>query len=82
MAVVFFQNLADRQDVFAALDEGSGDPVHVHAAAEFDIVGVCIGNSRQVDGMPGTATRLRSLILPLLRIFRMDVLAFDADNFR
>ena len=82
MAVVFFQNLADRQDIFAALDEGSGNPVHVHAAAEFDIVGVCIGNSRQVDGNARYGNAFTVAHLAAVEDFRMDVLAFDADNFQ
>ena len=82
MAVVFFQNLADRQDIFAALDERSGNPVHIHAAAKFDVGGIGFRNGRQVDGNARYGNALAVAHLAAVEDLRMDIFAFDADNFQ
>ena len=82
VAVVFFQNLADRQDIFAALDERSGNPVHIHAAAKFDVGGIGFRNGRQVDGDARYGNALAVAHLAAVEDLRMDIFAFDADNFQ
>ena len=81
-AVVFFQNLADRHDVLAALDKGSGDPVHIHADAEFNVCGVRFRNGRQIDGDARHGDALAVAHLAAVEDLRMDILAFDADDFQ
>lgn len=81
MTAVFLQNLANRQDIFAALDEGSCDPVHVHTAAEFYIVGIAFGNSWQINSNARYGNAFAITHLAAVENLRMDVFAFDADNF-
>mgnify|MGYP000423467636 CR=1 FL=1 len=79
---MFFKQFADGQNVFAALNEGSSNEVHVHTAAKFDIGSIRFRDSRQVDGDARYSNALAVAHLAAVDDFRVDIFAFYADDFK
>ena len=82
MAVVIFQNLTNGQHVFATLDERSGNPVHIHVDAKFDIGCITFRYGRQIDGNPRYGNALAVTHLAAVEDFRVDVFAFNGRDFQ
>ena len=80
-AVVLFKQFADGKDVFAALNEGSRNEVHIHTAAKFNIGSIRFRDSRKVDGDTRYGNALTVAHLTAVEDFRMNIFAFDADDF-